>query len=124
MTDAQEDFAFDEDFFSPEELALMNGSDGEVDTLYITPTIDDLQAQLKAMATLVAEGCTREQELRVTLKGLRAADANNSDAVGSAQEQTEALARMVIMSCERERALQAKLAELRSLFAGNSVIDR
>lgn len=123
MTDATSDMDFEEDFFSPEELALMNGSDGEVDTLFVTPSVDDLQNQLQTMATLVNEGCEREQELRVILKGLRAAHVEDSSAA-SAQAQTEALARMVITSCERERALQEKLGELRKVFAGNSAIDR
>ncbi|MEO0411352.1 MAG: hypothetical protein AAF221_05875 [Pseudomonadota bacterium] len=123
MTDATSDTDFEEDFFSAEELALMNGSDGEVDTLFVTPSVDDLQNQLQTMATLVNEGCEREQELRVILKGLRAAHVEDGSAA-SAQVQTEALARMVITSCERERALQEKLGELRKLFAGNSAIDR
>lgn len=123
MTDAIKDADFDEDFFSPEELAMMNGSDGDVDDLFVTPSADDLQAQLKSMATLVSEGCVREQELRVILKGLRASQSDDTGSV-SAQEQTQALAKMVITSCERERALQEKLAQMRQLFAGNSAIDR
>jgi len=123
MTDTNSDAGFEEDFFSPEELAMMNGADGDTDALFITPSVDDLQAQLQAMATLVDQGCEREQELRVILKGLRSAQADEASA-SSAQQQTEALARMVIMSCERERALQEKLGELRKIFAGNSAIDR
>lgn len=123
MTDAMSDPDFDEDFFSPEELAMMNGSDGESEDLFVKLNIDDLQSQLQSMATLVNEGCAREQELRVALKGLRLAQSDSSGAT-SAQEQTEALARMVITSCERERALQTKLSDLRGLFAGNSIIDR
>lgn len=123
MTDVMNDPDFEEDFFSPEELAMMNGSDGEVDTLFVTPSVNDLQDQLQTMATLVNEGCEREQELRVILKGLRSAHVDE-DTAASAQAQTEALARMVITSCERERALQEKLGELRKLFAGNSAIDR
>jgi hypothetical protein len=123
MTDAKSDMDFDEDFFSPEELAMMNGSDGETEELFVTPTLEDLQAQLTSMAALVNEGCEREQELRVILKGLRTAQSDDTG-LQSAQAQTENLARMVITSCERERALQEKLAELRKLFAGNSAIDR
>lgn len=123
MTDAKSDTDFEEDFFSPEELAIMNGSDGETEELFITPSIEDLQAQLTSMAALVNEGCEREQELRVILKGLRSAQSDDAG-TQSAQVQTEALARMVITSCERERALQDKLADLRKLFAGNSAIDR
>ncbi|MEM6681114.1 MAG: hypothetical protein AAF607_02630 [Pseudomonadota bacterium] len=123
MTDANSDMGFEEDFFSPEELAMMNGADGDTEELFVTPSVDDLQAQLQTMALMVDQGCEREQELRVILKGLRAAQADD-DSASSAQQQTEALARMVILSCERERALQEKLAELRKLFAGNSAIDR
>ncbi|MEM1021275.1 MAG: hypothetical protein AAGJ09_12395 [Pseudomonadota bacterium] len=123
MTDATSDADFDEDFFSPEELAMMNEADGEVEELFVKPSVTDLQSQLQTMATLVDEGCDREQELRVILKGLRSAQTDDKTAT-SAQEQTEALAKMVIMSCERERALQEKLVELRKLFAGNSAIDR
>ncbi|MEM7568214.1 MAG: hypothetical protein AAF337_00325 [Pseudomonadota bacterium] len=123
MTDATSDVDFDEDFFSPEELAMMNGADGEVDTLFVTPDVKDLQDQLQTMATLVDEGCEREQELRVILKGLRATQVDDPGGA-SAQAQTEALAKMVITSCERERALQSKLSELRQMFAGNSAIDR
>ncbi|MEM8799255.1 MAG: hypothetical protein AAGF15_04165, partial [Pseudomonadota bacterium] len=60
MTEAQSDMDFDEDFFSPEELAMMNGSDGETENLFVSPTVQELQAQLQQMAQLVDEGCERE----------------------------------------------------------------
>lgn len=105
---------YDPTLFSPEELAMMreaNGSSNE-------PVVDDpaeLQAQLAAVARLVAEGGERERQLRALIHDLTALARTSEQQQRSIYEQTQTLARIVIASSEREVKLQENLEALREV---------
>jgi hypothetical protein len=117
MTEVMKDYGADTDLFSPEELALMNGSDGLSGFAPVKPAQEQLEEQVRTMAVLVAEGCERERQLRNAMKRLELAAASADDFTGI-QAQVASLAQMLMTSAERERALQQRLNAISAMVAG------
>ena len=105
---------FDPDLFSPEELAMMQGAEGLTDELGVKPNAEELQAQLTAVAALVAEGGERERQLRALIKDLTLL-ATPVRTHQSLHEQTQRLASIVLASSERELQLQQCLETIRGV---------
>lgn len=105
---------FDPGLFSPEELAMMRGSEGIVDGLEVEHDAAELQRQYTAVARLVAEGGERELQLRTLVNELTLL-AGSHDHLRSYHEQTQNLARIVLASSERELHLQQCLEAVRTV---------
>jgi hypothetical protein len=115
MTEAIMDNKFDQGLFTPEELALMGESEGVATSPSpLASEKDVLQAQIKSLAAMVADGCERERELRAALNALTLT--SDADVAVSLQEQTHSLAKLVMASCERERTLQSNLRHIRQIL--------
>ncbi len=108
------DHEFNTGLFTPEELALMADSDGAAGSTPAKASTEELQAQIRSLASMVAAGCERERELRLALTALGMT--SESDVAESLQEQAHSLARLVMASCERERLMQANLRNVRQIL--------
>ena len=105
---------YDPDLFSPEELEMMRGAEGEADDLGLHHDAAELQRQYAALARMVAEGGERERQLRTLVNELTIlAGANEQQR--SYHEQTQTLARLVLASSERELHLQQCLEAVRNV---------
>lgn len=105
---------YDPDLFTAEELALMNGADGDTQGPGAEPDAAELQRQYTALARMVAEGGERERQLRALVHDLTALAAP-ADQQRAYHEQTQTLARLVMASSERELHLQQCLEAVRTV---------
>lgn len=106
---------YDSDLFSPEELAMMEGANGSSNDPVMPADADELQAQIAAVARLVAEGGERERQLRALINDLNVLAKTSEVQQRSIYEQSQTLAKIVISSSEREVKLQASLEALRDV---------
>ncbi len=104
----------DADLFSPEELAMMQGANGN-SVPAVPADADELQAQIEAVARLVAEGGERERQLRALINDLNVLARTSEAQQRSIYEQSQTLARMLMSSSEREVKLQESLETLRDV---------
>ena len=105
---------FDPSLFSPEELEMMREADGTTEELGVKPDAEELQAQLTAVARLVAEGGERERQLRALINDLTLL-AKAPEQKQSIHEQTQKLASIVLASSKRELQLQQCLETVRNV---------
>ena len=105
---------FDPGLFSPEELEMMREAEGSTGEPGVKPDAEELQAQLTAVARLVAEGGERERQLRALVADLTMLG-NPVQQQQSVHEQTQRLAQIVLASSERELQLQQCLDTVRSV---------
>lgn len=105
---------YDPALFSPEELAMMREANGSTADAIVADA-NELQAQLAAVAKLVAEGGERERQLRALINDLTVLARTSEQQARSIYEQTQTLARIVITSSEREVKLQENLETMRGL---------
>ena len=106
--------SFDPDLFSPEELEMMRGADGDADDPELHHDAAELQRQYEALARMVAEGGERERQLRALVNELTILAGVNEQQC-SYHEQTQTLARLVLASSERELHLQQCLEAVRNV---------
>lgn len=104
----------DPSLFSPEELEMMREAEGSTGELGVKPDAEELQAQLTAVARLVAEGGERERQLRALISDLTLL-ARVPEQQQSIHEQTQRLAKIVLASSERELQLQQCLETVRNV---------
>ncbi len=105
---------YDPDLFSPEELEMMRGAEGDDEGVDVQHDAAELQRQYAALARLVAEGGERERQLRALINDLTIL-AKANDQQRSYHEQTQNLARLVLASSERELHLQQCLEAVRTV---------
>ena len=106
---------FDPELFSAEELEMMAGADGVIDTMSVEPDVAELQRQYVALARMVAEGGERERQLRALVHDLTMLAEANDHQHAAHHEQTRNLARLVMASSERELQLQQCLEAVRNV---------
>lgn len=105
----------DSHLFTPEELALMQGANGSSNGPAWPADADELQAQIAAVARLVAEGGERERQLRALINDLNVLARTSEAQQRAIYEQSQTLAKIVISGSEREVKLQASLEALREV---------
>ncbi len=106
---------FDADLFSPEELAMMSSANGATNPIASPADPDDLQAQIEAVARLVAEGGERERQLRALINDLTVLARTSEAQQRSIYDQSQTLARLVVSGSKREVKLQESLVALREV---------